>query len=133
MIGTRGPLSDKRTQRLSKQQLESREEQDSADLRVVLSTPAGRRWYAKVTFDLCHILSLSFDLTVKDGLCAEKHGAFMDGQRSIGQTLYFAAQEEYPELWNKLMTERLAQGIADRAEQEAINSPQEKTDDRREY
>ena len=131
MKDNRGPLADARVQRIRENQRNRLKEQEREDLGVVLRSQAGRRWYAKVTFDLCRILGLSFDPIVKDGICAEKHGAFLDGQRSIGQTLYFAAQEEFPNEWNKLMTERLAQGIADRAEQESLNRPQETTDDRR--
>ena len=94
-----------RIERLIGEQLDKHGAQD---LRTVLGTEAGRRFFSTVVFGVCEYGTRCLDFDIKDGGAAAKHQDFLDGMQEVGRKLLYFAQKHCPELWLAAESERIA-------------------------
>ena len=84
---------------ISYRDLRSPEELLNADLKKLMSTDWGRRIAHSLIYDFGNILSVGYDLSVRDGMCAALHHARTDGVRSVGRAfmerLHLADENAY--------------------------------------
>lgn len=90
------------------------------DLEGVLRTEQGRRFYYRLVFELGDIEGVSFTGSIKDGVAAFGHTAYNEGIRAFAHQLMDEATRHYPDLWEKMLVERIA-----RRQRESIISKQE--------
>ena len=90
-------------QRLAEQRRKERvaREIELDDLRAVLSTPKGRRFFYRLIFDIAGVQSPSWSPS------AEIH--YKEGRRSVGIDLMLEAQNEFPLLYLNMIAERTEQ------------------------
>lgn len=97
------------------------------DLDEVLRTPAGRRLYCRIVYELCNIEGVPFNFDIKDGVCLAMHNAYYAGTQGVGHVLAQEAVQHCGELWAKMLDERLAKLRADAVERdEAVKQSEEK-------
>jgi hypothetical protein len=89
---------------------------EAADLDELLRHDWGRRLYYRLVFEMCLLESGSFEPGIKDGIAAGLHMARNEGIREVGQRLAREAQAVSPELWSRMLLERIA-GLAEEAHQ----------------
>lgn len=121
-----GYLGDANVQRLLRAQTREIENRDAEDLRQVLSTEAGRRWYRRAIFDaqMCRLQLPTFDPDIREGQAAAMHQTYVDGMRRVGLQLLTEAQTKCPDLWLLLVDEGIAQDHADRSKRDEALSAQ---------
>jgi hypothetical protein len=112
-----GALSDRAVQDRLKDlglQLEARE---AADLDAILRTDFGRRWYYRMVFRLAGLESPSYQ-------ASGQLMSYQEGRRSVGIALKNEAHAVCPELWIRMLQERLAVAEQEGARRrEALSSP----------
>ena len=102
-------MSDRRDGRLSNPDLQRRlkdfhlqmEARETADLDALMRTDFGRRWYYRIVFQIGILESPSYQ-TGGQGM------AYQEGKRAIAIHLRDEAQAVCPELWIRMLQERLA-------------------------
>jgi hypothetical protein len=96
--------------------------EEIADLKVVLSTPAGRRVYCRIVYGVCALEGISWNPNVKDGACKAQIDSFDTGQKSIGRLLAEEALMHWPDLWGDAQVERIRKATSDQAQREVTLS-----------
>jgi hypothetical protein len=96
-----GVLSDRAVQDRLKEQRLQMEARDAADLDALMRTDFGRRLYYRLVFRLAGLESPSYQ-------ASGQVMAYQEGRRSLAIVLKDEAQAVCPELWIRMLQERLA-------------------------
>jgi hypothetical protein len=89
---------------------------EAADLDELLRHDWGRRFYYRITHEMGLLVSSSFEPGIKDGVAAAIHMARNEGIREFAIRLMDEAQAVAPDLWSRMLMERIA-GRAEEARQ----------------
>jgi len=103
-----GPLADPAKVGRARRRERDNRTREQIDVEAVLSTEAGRRLYYRIVYLLCDIEGDTFDTSIRDGICAALHQARDNGRRAVGRKLRNEAQNFCPELWERVILERVA-------------------------
>jgi hypothetical protein len=115
-------LGSPELQKLYRAQAQLLEDRDAKDLRVVLGTEQGRRWYRRLIYTVCRLQLTDFDPAIREGETLKQHMAFHNGLRRVGELCLVEAQRAAPDLWMLMINEGFAQAQEDaerRAQQQA--------------
>lgn len=100
MSRRQGALADAHLQNVAKEREELKRTQELADLETVLGLPAGRRFLYRLIFEISGTESLSYTGN------AETY--FREGRRDVGLTVRGEAQDNFPELYIRMVAEKMA-------------------------
>lgn len=103
-----GQLSDKKVQRQLSRQEKQAQDDAIEDLRAVIATAAGRRFFYRLVYNTCGLKESLFDGNIKDGGSSGQHMAWKDGARYVGKALEAAAERHCPEEYLLCHQERIA-------------------------
>lgn len=81
---------------------------EAADLDELLRHDWGRRFYYRITHEMGLLVSASFEPGIKDGITAAIHMARNEGIREFAIRLMTEAQAVNPDLWSRMLVERIA-------------------------
>ena len=95
-----GALANEDLQNVAKEREALRDAQQKADLEVILGTPPGRRFLYRLIFEIAGTESLSYTGN------AETY--FREGRRDVGLTVRAEAQDNFPELYIRMVAEQMA-------------------------
>lgn len=79
---------------------------ERADLEWILRSPIGRRFFYRVVFLVGGLERLSFEPSIKDGICSALHMARTEGLREGAAVFARQAQEQFPDEWDLMVQER---------------------------
>lgn len=95
-----GPTGHKDSQRRQKALQEERRRRQDADMRAVLSTPEGRRFFFRLLDGVCNLHGGTFT--------GNSQTFHLEGRRSVGVELLKEAQGVAPEAWALALQEQMA-------------------------
>jgi hypothetical protein len=115
-VNREGPLSDPAVQERLRALDRRLSAIEAADLDELLRHEWGRRLYYRVTHEMCLLASGSFEPggAGDDGIRLALLTARNEGIREVGQRLAREAQAVAPDLWTRMLQERIA-GLAEEA------------------
>ncbi len=100
MSRKQGALANPHLQDLAREREELKRTQELSDLNEVLNIPAGRRFLYRLIFEVAGTESLSYTGN------AETY--FREGRRDVGLTVRSEAQDNFPELYIRMVAEQMA-------------------------
>lgn len=113
-----GSLSDPAIQKRLKDRGLRLEARDSADLDALMRTDFGRRWYYRLIFRIAGLESPSYQPS-------GQLMAYAEGKRAIGIELRDEAHAVCPELWIRMLQERLLAAEQESAQRREVLSSSE--------
>ena len=123
-----GGLGDPKIQKKAERAEQAEQREVVADMRAVMSSPAGRRFVHRLIFDVGNILDVPIDRSLKDGVCAALHTWASLGRQEVARELLEQFQAHCPEFWDAMLRERLDRQQADRSRLEKLNASAEVDD-----
>jgi hypothetical protein len=116
-----GPLGKVEAQRGAKEAEKLRREVELSDLQDVMALPAGRRVLYRIVYEIAGAESLSYTGS------AETY--FREGRRDVGLTIRSEMQDNFPELYLRMIAEKTASHQEDLRRRKEERASTEMNDD----